>query len=135
MISFVAALQNTSFNRIGPCEFNSAMTTGNLGSQQPGWFFLIVDRETMENRSKAITPGLICLSFLEARFAEEPTPFVPGPPSRRLPERRCNFGSWITYSSKACDSPKPFGRNSAGRNSFEQGRLGIVLLLDGPYTK
>jgi uncharacterized membrane protein YoaK (UPF0700 family) len=30
MISFVAALQNTSFNRVGPWPFNSAMTTGNL---------------------------------------------------------------------------------------------------------
>ena len=30
LISFVAALQKTSFDRVGPWPFNSAMTTGNL---------------------------------------------------------------------------------------------------------
>ena len=30
LISFVATLQNTSFDRVGPWPFNSAMTTGNL---------------------------------------------------------------------------------------------------------
>jgi len=32
---------------------------------------------------------------------------------------------------KVRDSPKPFDPKPAGRSSFEQGRLGIVFLLDG----
>jgi len=64
MISFVAALQNTSFNRIGAWEFNSAMTTGNLRVATASLTLWIVGRETMENRSKVIALGLICLSFL-----------------------------------------------------------------------
>jgi uncharacterized membrane protein YoaK (UPF0700 family) len=63
-ISFVAALQNTSFDRIGAWEFNSAMTTGNLRVATAGLILWIVGRETIENRSKAIALGLICLSFL-----------------------------------------------------------------------
>ena len=35
---------------------------------------------------------------------------------------------------KVRDGPKPFGPKSAGRRSFEQGRLGSVFLLDGPHT-
>jgi len=64
MISFVAALQNTSFNRIGAWEFNSAMTTGNLRIATASLILWIVGRGTMENRSQAIALGLICLSFL-----------------------------------------------------------------------
>jgi uncharacterized membrane protein YoaK (UPF0700 family) len=64
IISFVAALQNTSFNRIGAWEFNSAMTTGNLRVATAGLVLWIVGRETTENRSRAFTLGLICLSFL-----------------------------------------------------------------------
>jgi uncharacterized membrane protein YoaK (UPF0700 family) len=64
MISFVAAVQNTSFNRIGAWEFNSAMTTGNLRVATASLTLWIVGRETLENRSKAIALGSICLSFL-----------------------------------------------------------------------
>jgi uncharacterized membrane protein YoaK (UPF0700 family) len=55
MISFVAALQNTSFNRIGALEFNSAMTTGNLRTATAGLVLWIAGLDTIENRSKAIT--------------------------------------------------------------------------------
>ena len=64
MISFVAALQNTSLNRIGAWEFNSAMTTGNLRVATASLTLWIVGREATENRSKAVALGLICLSFL-----------------------------------------------------------------------
>ncbi len=55
-------------------------------------------------------------------------------PSRRLPEWQMQLRLLNIYSSKVGDSPKPFSRKSAGRSSFEQGRLGIVFLLDGPHT-
>jgi uncharacterized membrane protein YoaK (UPF0700 family) len=64
IISFVAALQNTSFNRIGAWEFNSAMTTGNLRVATASLTLWILGRETIENRYKAIALSLICLSFL-----------------------------------------------------------------------
>ena len=64
IISFVAALQNTSFNKIGAWEFNSAMTTGNLRIATASLTLWIVGRESIENRSKAIALGVICLSFL-----------------------------------------------------------------------
>jgi uncharacterized membrane protein YoaK (UPF0700 family) len=64
IISFVAALQNTSFDRVGPWSFNSAMTTGNLRDATSGLVLWIAGRETVENRRKAITLGLICISFV-----------------------------------------------------------------------
>ncbi len=64
IISFVAALQNTSFDKIGPWSFNSAMTTGNLRDSVSGLVLWITGRETVESRRKAITLGLICGSFL-----------------------------------------------------------------------
>jgi uncharacterized membrane protein YoaK (UPF0700 family) len=64
IISLVAAFQNTSFNRIGAWEFNSAMTTGNLRVATASLTLWILGRETIENRSKAIALGLIFLSFL-----------------------------------------------------------------------
>jgi len=65
IISFVAALQNTSFNRVGPWPFNSAMTTGNLRDATSGWVLLwSASHETATNRSKAITLSLICISFV-----------------------------------------------------------------------
>jgi uncharacterized membrane protein YoaK (UPF0700 family) len=64
IMSFVAALQNTSFDRVGPWSFNSAMTTGNLRDATSGLVLWIAGRETFENRRKAITLGLICISFV-----------------------------------------------------------------------
>jgi len=68
IISFVAALQNTSFDKIGPLSFNSAMTTGNLRQATSGLVLWIVGRETAENRRKAISLGLVCCSFLVGAF-------------------------------------------------------------------
>ena len=64
IMSFVAALQNTSFDRLGPWSFNSAMTTGNLRDATSGLVLWIAGRETVENRRKAITLGSICISFV-----------------------------------------------------------------------
>jgi uncharacterized membrane protein YoaK (UPF0700 family) len=64
LISFVAALQSTSFNRVGAWSFNSAMTTGNLRDATSGWVLWSAGRETTANRSKAIILSLICFSFV-----------------------------------------------------------------------
>lgn len=64
IISFVAALQITSFDTIGPWSFNSAMTTGNLRVAVTGLALWMAGRETVENRRKAFALGLICASFL-----------------------------------------------------------------------
>jgi uncharacterized membrane protein YoaK (UPF0700 family) len=64
IISFVAALQNTSFNMVGPWSFNSAMTTGNLRAAISGLVLWIAGRETTDNRRKACAMGMICFSFL-----------------------------------------------------------------------
>ena len=64
IISFVAALQNTSFNRVGPWSFNSAMMTGNLRDASSAWVLWSAGREIAASRRKAITFGLICFSFL-----------------------------------------------------------------------
>jgi uncharacterized membrane protein YoaK (UPF0700 family) len=64
IISFVAALQNTSFDRVGPWPFNSVMMTGNLRDATSGLVLWIAGRETVENRRKTITLGLICTSFV-----------------------------------------------------------------------
>lgn len=64
IISFVAALQTASFDRVGPWSFNSAMTTGNLRDATSGLVQWIAGRESAKNRSKAITLGLICFAFL-----------------------------------------------------------------------
>ena len=64
IISFVAALQNTGFNRVGPWSFNSAMTTGNLRDATSAWVLWSAGREIAASRRKAITFSLICFSFL-----------------------------------------------------------------------
>ncbi len=59
--------------------------------------------------------------------------FVPGPAITAL-ARMADATAALEYLLlKVRDSPKPFGPKSAGRSSFEQGRLGIVFLLDGPH--
>ena len=64
LISFVAALQNTSFNRVGEWSFNTAMTTGNLRDATSGWVLWSAGRETTANRRKVIVLSLICFSFV-----------------------------------------------------------------------
>jgi uncharacterized membrane protein YoaK (UPF0700 family) len=64
LISFVAALQYTSFNRVGPWSFSSAMNTGNLRDATSGWVLWSAGRETTANRRKAVILSLICFSFV-----------------------------------------------------------------------
>ena len=64
VISFVAALQITSFDALGPWSFNSAMTTGNLKSAVVGSFLWLRGYEPDKNRGKAIVSWVACLSFL-----------------------------------------------------------------------
>jgi uncharacterized membrane protein YoaK (UPF0700 family) len=64
LISFVAALQYTSLNRVGAWPFNSTMVTGNLRDATAGLVLWSAGRETAANRSKAITLSLICISFV-----------------------------------------------------------------------
>jgi uncharacterized membrane protein YoaK (UPF0700 family) len=64
MISFVAALQITSFDSVGPWSFNSAMITANLREAIAGLVLWVAGREATENRDKAIALNLICFFFL-----------------------------------------------------------------------
>jgi len=69
IISFVAAIQNSSLNVIGAWSFNSAMTTGNLRTATGGLVLWLLNRNPDDNRGKAITLGLVCLSFLVGAVA------------------------------------------------------------------
>ena len=64
MISFVAAVQITSFGSLGAWSFNSAMITGNLREATSALVLWIAGRETTDSRDKAIGLSLICLIFL-----------------------------------------------------------------------
>src|SRR5580698_3208158 len=64
LLSFVAALQYTSLNRVGAWPFSSAMMTGNLRDVTASLVQWSAGRETAANRSKAITLTLICVSFV-----------------------------------------------------------------------
>ncbi len=64
MISFVAAMQNTSLDKIGPWSFNSAMTTGNLREATVAVVQWVSGDKAKENRAKAIALGSICCFFL-----------------------------------------------------------------------
>ena len=75
------------------------------------------------------------LTIVISRIAQTPryAELVPGPAVTALAEWQMQLRLWNTHSSKVRHSPNPFGPKSAGRSSFEQGRLGIVFLLDGPH--
>jgi uncharacterized membrane protein YoaK (UPF0700 family) len=63
-ISFVAAIQNASFDTIGAWSFNSAMATGNLRSATTGLIAWTMGRNPEDNRGKAVGLALICIAFL-----------------------------------------------------------------------
>ncbi len=69
LISFVAAIQNTSLSAVGPWSFNSVMTTGNLRDATSGLVLWLTGRQTERGRGQAIVLGLICLSFLAGALA------------------------------------------------------------------
>ena len=64
IISFVAAMQMTSFDAFGPWSFNSAMTTGNIKSATVGIVLWLRGEERSKNRGVAIVSALACIAFL-----------------------------------------------------------------------
>ncbi len=64
VISFVAALQITSFDTLGPWSFNSAMTTGNLKNATVGLMMWLLGREPAANRGMLVISSIACISFL-----------------------------------------------------------------------
>ncbi len=67
-LSFVVALQVTSFNKLGPWGFNSAMTTGNLRSATEGIVLWWMGEDRHENAGKATVAAVACLCFLSGAF-------------------------------------------------------------------
>ena len=63
-LSFVAALQITSFDSLGPWAFNSAMTTGNLKSATVGAVLWLKGEDRQLNQGKVIVAAIACVSFL-----------------------------------------------------------------------
>ncbi len=63
-ISFVAALQNSSFTRVRGWPYNSVMTTGNLRRLAEGLFSGVVPRRDPAVLEQAGVFGAICLAFL-----------------------------------------------------------------------
>ena len=69
ILAFVAALQNTSFNRIGEWSFNSVMTTGNLLNALSGLVDWARRQQMPGSRDKALSLGAIILSFFLGAIA------------------------------------------------------------------
>lgn len=63
VISFVAALQNTSFGAIGPWSFNSVMTTGNISNATSGLVLWAMGQNRAENRGRFLISGAACVAF------------------------------------------------------------------------
>jgi uncharacterized membrane protein YoaK (UPF0700 family) len=63
-ISFVAALQHSSFTRVRSWSYNSVMTTGNLRRFAEGLFTGIVPRRNLQVLEQAAVFGAICLAFM-----------------------------------------------------------------------
>ena len=68
IISFIAAMQMTSFETFGPWSFNSAMTTGNIKSATVGIVLWLQGEDYSKNRGAAIVSVLACVSFLLGAF-------------------------------------------------------------------
>jgi uncharacterized membrane protein YoaK (UPF0700 family) len=68
IISFVAAMQMTSFDTFGPWSFNSATTTGNIKSATVGIVLWLRGEESSKNRGAAIVSVLACIAFLLGAF-------------------------------------------------------------------
>lgn len=63
-ISVVAAMQNSSFNRVESWTYNSIMTTGNLSRCAEAFFVSTFQNGNKETRRQARLFGLICFCFL-----------------------------------------------------------------------
>ena len=64
LLSFCSALQNTSFDAIGPWKFNTAMTTGNLRSAVAGATLWLLGKEPENNRRSAVVAFSVMGCFL-----------------------------------------------------------------------
>ncbi len=64
LLAFCAALQNTSFNALGPWKFNDAMTTGNLRIGTSSAIFWLLGRDREKNRGQAIVSYIVMTCFL-----------------------------------------------------------------------
>jgi Protein of unknown function (DUF1275) len=64
IISFVAAMQMTSFDAFGPWSFNSATTTGNIKSATVSIVLWLRGQDRSKNRGAAIVSVLACVAFL-----------------------------------------------------------------------
>ncbi len=62
-VSFVAAVQHSSFTAVGVWQFNSAMTTGNLREAVSGLVLWRLHRDEQANRRQFFVLGAICLMF------------------------------------------------------------------------
>ncbi len=63
-VGFIAAVQITSLSHIGSVTFNTGMTTGNLRGAMSAAVAAWLDPSAEKDRAKAVTLGLMCLSFL-----------------------------------------------------------------------
>lgn len=63
-LSFVAALQNSSFPKVRDRAYNSVMTTGNLRQFADGLFLIFQPGQRREGLQQAGIFGLICFHFL-----------------------------------------------------------------------
>jgi uncharacterized membrane protein YoaK (UPF0700 family) len=69
ILSFIAALQNTSFGAFGPWVFNSAITTGNIQNATTGATQWAMGREVAINRGKFLVSfSMSCSFFIGALF-------------------------------------------------------------------
>jgi uncharacterized membrane protein YoaK (UPF0700 family) len=68
-ISFVAAVQNSSFGKVRAWAYNSVMTTGNLRHFAEGLFTGLVPRRDPEILAQAGVFGAVCLAFLVGALA------------------------------------------------------------------
>ncbi len=68
-ISFVSALQITSFSALGPWSFNSTMTTGNLRRAVSGLLAWLRGQDVAKSRGLFLVSGCACLSFLTGAVA------------------------------------------------------------------
>jgi uncharacterized membrane protein YoaK (UPF0700 family) len=68
-ISFVAAVQNSSFGKVRAWSYNSVMTTGNLRHFAEGLFTGFVPRRDPEILEQTGVFGAVCLAFLVGALA------------------------------------------------------------------
>jgi uncharacterized membrane protein YoaK (UPF0700 family) len=64
IISFVAAMQMTSFDAFGPWSFDSANTTGNIKRATVSIVLWFRGEDSSKNRGAAIVSVLACVAFL-----------------------------------------------------------------------